>query len=75
MSIGAKTLSGLGYRGHVFWDTETFILPFFIYTQPEVAAISCFTAITPCPAPGARPPPVATGALSMPGKAPPPATK
>lgn len=37
VSIGAKTLSGLGYRGHVFWDTETFILPFFIYTQPEVA--------------------------------------
>lgn len=37
VSIGAKTLSGLGYRGHVFWDTETFILPFFTYTQPEVA--------------------------------------
>ncbi|HSM57371.1 MAG TPA: beta-phosphoglucomutase [Candidatus Sulfomarinibacteraceae bacterium] len=37
VSIGAKTLSGLGYRGHVFWDTEIFILPFFIYTQPEIA--------------------------------------
>ncbi len=37
VSIGAKTLSGLGYRGHVFWDTEIFILPFFIYTQPELA--------------------------------------
>jgi kojibiose phosphorylase len=37
VSIGAKTLSGLGYRGHVFWDTETFILPFFIYTLPDVA--------------------------------------
>ncbi|HZD11020.1 MAG TPA: beta-phosphoglucomutase, partial [Candidatus Binatia bacterium] len=36
-SIGAKTLSGLGYRGHVFWDTEIFILPFFSYTQPEIA--------------------------------------
>ena len=31
VSIGAKTMSGLGYRGHVFWDTEIFILPFFIY--------------------------------------------
>ncbi|NJR59577.1 MAG: beta-phosphoglucomutase [Cyanobacteria bacterium CRU_2_1] len=37
VSIPAKTLSGLGYRGHIFWDTEFFILPFFIHTQPEVA--------------------------------------
>jgi kojibiose phosphorylase len=37
VSIGAKTLSGLGYRGHVFWDTEIFILPFFTYTQPHIA--------------------------------------
>jgi kojibiose phosphorylase len=37
VSIGAKTLSGLGYRGHVFWDTEIFILPFFTFTQPKVA--------------------------------------
>jgi beta-phosphoglucomutase len=37
VSMGAKTLSGLGYRGHVFWDTEIFILPFFIYTQPRIA--------------------------------------
>lgn len=36
-SIPAKTLSGFGYRGHVFWDTDTFILPFFTLTQPEVA--------------------------------------
>lgn len=37
VSIGAKTLSGLGYRGHVFWDTEIFILPFFTFTKPELA--------------------------------------
>lgn len=37
VSIGAKTLSGLGYRGHVFWDTEIFILPFFMMTKPELA--------------------------------------
>lgn len=37
VSIGAKTLSGLGYRGHVFWDNEIFVLPFFTYTQPEIA--------------------------------------
>jgi kojibiose phosphorylase len=37
VSIGAKTLSGYGYRGHVFWDTEIFILPLLIYTQPKIA--------------------------------------
>ncbi|MBD2203765.1 beta-phosphoglucomutase [Calothrix sp. FACHB-1219] len=37
VSIPAKTLSGFGYHGHIFWDTEIFILPFFIYTQPELA--------------------------------------
>ncbi|WP_322508589.1 glycoside hydrolase family 65 protein [Anaerolinea sp.] len=37
VSIGAKTLSGYGYRGHVFWDTEIFMLPFFTYTRPQIA--------------------------------------
>ncbi|PKO12551.1 MAG: glycoside hydrolase family 65 protein [Chloroflexi bacterium HGW-Chloroflexi-10] len=37
VNIGAKTLSGYGYHGHVFWDTEIFMLPFFTYTQPQVA--------------------------------------
>ncbi len=37
VSIPAKTLSGYGYRGHVFWDVEIFMLPFFIYTRPETA--------------------------------------
>jgi kojibiose phosphorylase len=37
VSIGAKSLSGFGYRGHVFWDTETFMLPFFTFTQPRLA--------------------------------------
>jgi kojibiose phosphorylase len=36
-SIGARSLSGQAYRGHVFWDTETFMLPFFAYTYPEAA--------------------------------------
>lgn len=34
---GAKGLSGEGYEGHYFWDTEMYILPFFIYTAPEIA--------------------------------------
>ncbi|PKM58609.1 MAG: family 65 glycosyl hydrolase [Firmicutes bacterium HGW-Firmicutes-3] len=37
MSIGAKGLTGEGYKGHTFWDTEIFILPFFIYTDPQIA--------------------------------------
>ena len=37
VSIGANSLSGERYRGHAFWDTEVFMLPFFIYTQPETA--------------------------------------
>ncbi|MDR9853158.1 glycoside hydrolase family 65 protein [Paenibacillus sp. VCA1] len=37
MGIGAKGLSGEGYKGHSFWDTEIFILPFFIYSEPSVA--------------------------------------
>ena len=37
VNIGAKTLSGFGYRGHSFWDTEIFMLPFFTYTAPHIA--------------------------------------
>lgn len=37
VSIPAKTLSGYGYKGHVFWDTEIFMLPFFTFTQPALA--------------------------------------
>ncbi len=36
-SIGARTLSAEAYKGHVFWDTELFMLPFFIYTDPKAA--------------------------------------
>jgi len=37
MNIGAKGISGEGYKGHTFWDTEIFMLPYYIYTMPEVA--------------------------------------
>jgi kojibiose phosphorylase len=36
-SIGARTLSGEGYRGHIFWDTEIFLLPFYLFNFPEIA--------------------------------------
>jgi hypothetical glycosyl hydrolase len=37
MGIGAKGLSGEGYKGHSFWDTEIFMLPFFTFSQPSIA--------------------------------------
>ncbi|GKX29798.1 glycosyl hydrolase [Vallitalea longa] len=36
-NISAKGLTGEGYEGHYFWDTEIYILPFFIYTNPDIA--------------------------------------
>jgi len=35
--IAAKGLTGEGYEGHNFWDTEIFIFPFFLFTQPDIA--------------------------------------
>ncbi len=37
VSIGARAMTGEAYRGHVFWDTEIYVLPFFIYTDPAGA--------------------------------------
>lgn len=37
VGIGAKGLSGEGYKGHSFWDTEVFLFPYYLYTQPDVA--------------------------------------
>jgi trehalose/maltose hydrolase-like predicted phosphorylase len=37
VSIGARALTGDDYHGHVFWDTEIFLLPFYILTWPEAA--------------------------------------
>lgn len=36
-SVGAKGLTGEGYKGHVFWDTEIFIAPLHMYTDPVIA--------------------------------------
>lgn len=37
VSIPARAITGEAYRGHIFWDAEIFILPFFIYTEPNIA--------------------------------------
>jgi kojibiose phosphorylase len=36
-SIGAKLLSGEGYKGHVFWEAEMLLLPCYLFSQPEFA--------------------------------------
>ena len=36
-AIPAKGLTGPGYDGHVFWDTESFVLPLLTYTIPKAA--------------------------------------
>ncbi|MFD5592110.1 glycoside hydrolase family 65 protein [Streptomyces griseorubiginosus] len=37
-AIPAKGLTGSGYDGHAFWDTETFVLPLLTYTEPGAVA-------------------------------------
>ena len=36
-SIGARALTGKVYKGHVFWDTEIYLVPFYIFTDPPGA--------------------------------------
>lgn len=37
VGIGAKGLTGEGYKGHSFWDTEIFLFPYYLLTQPLTA--------------------------------------
>ena len=37
VGVGARGLTGTGYRGHVFWDADTFVLPFLAATHPTAA--------------------------------------
>ncbi len=36
VGMGAKGLTGEGYEGHYFWDTEIYALPVFTHTTPEI---------------------------------------
>jgi trehalose/maltose hydrolase-like predicted phosphorylase len=36
-AVGARGVTGHGYNGHVFWDADTFVLPFFAATHPASA--------------------------------------
>ncbi len=37
LGVPAKGVSGSGYSGHYFWDTEIYVLPFLTYTTPQWA--------------------------------------
>lgn len=37
VSVPARALTGRAYEGHIFWDVEIFMLPFYIHTAPEIA--------------------------------------
>ncbi len=36
-NIAAKGLTGEGYEGHYFWDTEIYVIPFFLYNNPGIS--------------------------------------
>lgn len=36
-NIAAKGVTGEGYEGHYFWDTEIYVFPFFLFSRPEIA--------------------------------------
>ncbi len=36
-NVAAKGLTGEGYEGHYFWDTEIYSIPYFTYTSPDIA--------------------------------------
>lgn len=37
VGIGAKGMTGEGYKGHSFWDTEMFLMPYYLLTDPAAA--------------------------------------
>lgn len=36
-NMAAKGLTGEGYEGHYFWDTEMYVIPFFLSTHPDIS--------------------------------------
>jgi len=51
-SIPARGLSGQVYKGAIFWDTEMFMFPFFVHTNPAIARTLLEYRVTGLP--GAR---------------------
>jgi alpha,alpha-trehalose phosphorylase len=36
-NIAAKGVTGEGYEGHYFWDTEIYVFPYFLFNRPDIA--------------------------------------
>ncbi|WP_233548559.1 HAD-IA family hydrolase [Galactobacter valiniphilus] len=49
LGISAKGVSGNGYSGHYFWDTEVFVVPFLNYTTPQWARNALRARVTMLP--------------------------
>ena len=76
VSIGARGLTGEAYRGHVFWDTEIYMLPFYMFTDPPAARGAAHVPLSTRSAPrGGRPARTAIAARSTPGNQPTPVTR
>ncbi|GAA5155061.1 glycosyl hydrolase family 65 protein [Microbacterium pseudoresistens] len=52
--VPAKGVSGSGYSGHYFWDTEVYVLPFLTYTSPQWARNALRARVLMLPAARAR---------------------
>lgn len=50
LGISAKGVSGNGYSGHYFWDTEIYVLPFLTYTNPQWARNALRARVSMIPA-------------------------
>ena len=46
LSLSPVGLSGLGYNGHVFWDTELWMYPPLLVMQPDIAAVCSIIALS-----------------------------
>jgi len=64
--IAAKGLTGPGYDGHAFWDTETFVLPALTYTAPAAAADALRWRQSTLPAARARARQLGLGGAALP---------
>lgn len=42
--VPAKGVTGSGYGGHYFWDTEVYVMPFLSYTNPSTPGTPCGSA-------------------------------
>lgn len=52
--VPSKGLTGTGYEGHYFWDTEAYLLPFLIHTSPRIARSLLMHRVRMLPAARAR---------------------